>query len=153
MSTSTSHKSPYVPSVQFRDDVESKAVEPYVEKKVRDFFQARKGVDSLEEVCRVESEDAITDIDFSQRDPEDGSYAVDFKYIRKVVMEEAQKVDGQIDHTAYTLTFDHDLTPSQCSQTGIYYGCLKLASEPVLYYVRLDLAELIAEVRNHNFLP
>jgi hypothetical protein len=127
-------------------------VKPYVEKKVGQFFDAREDVDTPDEVQKVDPEDAITEKDFDFKGDDD-TYSVPFNYLYDVVMEGVKKVDGVIDHTAYTITFDEDLTPDRCEKTGIYYGCMHLAGKPVLYYIRLNLADLIAEVRNHDFDP
>lgn len=142
MASPSRYKSAYVPSVQFQDGIDTAAVDPYIEKKLRKFFRAQEDTGNLDELQRIAPEEAITDIEWKDHE-------VEFKYIYEVVMAEARKVDGRIDHTAYTLTFDHELTPDQCGDTGIYYGCMTLAGEPVLYYVRLDLARLIAEARKH----
>jgi hypothetical protein len=141
------HESAYIPSVQFRSDVSSKAIEPYIKKKLRRFFRAQEDIDDLGEVHEVAPEDAITDIDFGEWTA-DGKPAVPFKYLYEVVMEGISKEDGSIDYKAYTLTFDHELTDKECNETGTHYGTMTLGGEPVLYYVRLSLPKLIAEARS-----
>jgi hypothetical protein len=149
---SSNHESAYVPSVEFRSDAKSEAIDPHVEKKLRRFFRAQEDIYDLDEVHEVAPEDAITALDFS-RWTAGGERAVPFDYLYDVVMEGARKVEGTISHKAYTLTFDHELTPQECEETGTYYGTLTLAGEPVLYYIRLSLPELIKEARKQTFLP
>lgn len=137
------HKSAYVPSVQFQQDIDAAVIDPYIEEKLRKFFRAQEETGDLDELQRIAPEDAITDIEWK-------GHEVEFDYIYEVVMAEARKgEDGQIDHTAYTLTFDRELTRKQCSDTEIHYRCMTLAGKPVLYYVRLDLDQLIREARKH----
>jgi hypothetical protein len=147
MAQPSDHKSAYVPSVQFRDEVEAKVIDPYIEKKLQRFFQARESVNDLNEVHQILSEDAITDLEWTG----EAKQRVSFKYLYRVVMEEARKVDGEINHAAYTLTFDHELTPHQCEETGTHYGCLTRAGKPILYWVRLSLPELIAQTRKKAY--
>lgn len=152
MPDSDSYRSAYVPSVQFRGDVEDTAVQPYIEEKLKSFFRTREDIYDLDELHHIPPEEAITDIDFYQRRPDDKP-VIAFDYLYKVVMNGARKIDGEIDYTAYTLTFDHEMTPHKCEKTETYYGSLKLANEPVLYYIRLDLSKLISEARSYTFLP
>lgn len=68
-------------------------------------------------------------------------------------MRGVKKEDGKIHHVAYTLTFDPELTPHTCEQTGIPYGYLSLGEHPVLYYLRLELTKLLSLIRQHSFDP
>jgi hypothetical protein len=147
MAQPSEHESAYVPSVQFREGIEAKVIDPYIEKKLQRFFHARESVNDLDEVHQILSENAITDLEWTG----EAKQRVSFKYLYRVVMEGARKVDGEINHTAYTLTFDHELTPDQCEETGTYYGCMTLAGEPILYWIRLSLPELIAQIRKKAF--
>lgn len=142
------YRSAYIPQVTFRNDVQTKAVDHLIESIVSRFCDAKE----LREPKKIEPSDAITDLDFKQTG-DDGRPAIRFDYIYRVVMKDARKVDGKIDHAAYTLTFDHELTPQKCETTGIHYGSLNLAGQPVLYYIRLELSELIKEARKYRFLP
>ncbi len=146
MSSPSGYESAYVPSVQFRDQIDAGAIDPYIEEKILQFLQVQEGISELDDVPRIAPEDAITDIEWAGKGKEK---QVDFKYLYEVIMDGARKEDGEIDHIAYTLTFDRELTPNRCEETETHYGCMTLAGEPILYYVRLDLAELIAVARSH----
>ena len=145
MAHPNTYKSRYIPSVQFYDSVERTIIEPYVHEKLRAFFRAKEGLNDLTGIQEIRPRDAITDIEWVGN----GKTQIPFRYIYEVVMDEAEKVDGEISHLAYTLTFDPVLTPSQCEETGTHYGCMTLAGEPILYYVRLHLPKLIQEARRH----
>lgn len=145
MARSGSYESPYVPSVRFENRVETTVVTPFIERKLRAFFQAQEGIDDLSTVQEVRPQNAITDIEWTSR----GEEQIPFSYVYKVVMADARKRDETIHHLAYTLTYDPALTPNCCEETGTYYSCMTLAGAPILYYIRLDLPEILAEVREH----
>jgi hypothetical protein len=142
MTRPDTYRSRYIPSVQFHDSVERNIIQPYVREKLEAFFLAQEGRDDLAGIQEIRPQDAITDMEWAGR----GDVRIPFRYIYEVVMDEAKKVDGEISHLAYTLTFDPVLTPNQCKETGTHYGTMSLAGKPVLYYVRLDLPSLLREV-------
>lgn len=139
------YKSLYVPSVQFEGSIEKNIVIPFIKQKLRAFFQAQEGIRDLNQVQEIGPQDAITDMEWTAS----GGQQIPLSYVYEVVMEKALKQDGNIHHIAYTLTYDHDLTPDRCKETGTYYNCMTLAGTPILYYIRLNLPEILAEVRKH----
>lgn len=139
------YKSPYIPSVNFESSIEKTVVTPFIERKLRAFFQAQEGIRDLSKVHEIRPQDAITDREWLASAEE----GVELSYVYEKVMAEARKQNGKIHHIAYTLTYDHDLTPDRCKETEMYYNCMTLADTPLLYYIRLDLPEILAEVRRH----
>lgn len=139
------YKSPYIPSVNFESSIEKNVVTPFIERKLRAFFQAQEGIRDLSQVHEIRPQDAITDREWLASAEE----GVKLSYVYEKVMAEARKQNGKIRHIAYTLTYDHDLTPDRCKETEMYYNCMTLADTPILYYIRLDLPEILAEVRRH----
>jgi hypothetical protein len=143
------HTSPLVPSVQFQEGIEANSILPYVRNLVGQFFKAQEDIEDLSRIHHVQQEDLITEADWASREDE---RKVDFNYVYRVVMKEAQKRDGKISQMAYSLTFDRVLTPLQCETTDIHYGTMTLAERPILYYIRLDLADLIEKAREQDDL-
>lgn len=129
--------------VQFRSDAQNRLLHSYILQVVQAFFKAR----DVDQPVEVAPEEAITEKDFAD------ATALSFEYFYKVVMRGARKRGGEIKHVAYTLTFDPALCPNTCEHTGMRYGHLNLAGQPVLYYLLLDLPKLIEKVRQHDFPP
>lgn len=135
--------SAYVPLVQLRGDAEALLRRSYVEPLVQRFFNQRNVTDPVE----VRPEVSITELDFVR------SKELPFTYFYDVAMRGARKgADGHIRHVAYTLTFDPGLCPHTCGGSGVRYGHLNLAGEPVLYYILLDLPKMIGLLRQHTGL-
>lgn len=114
----------------------------YIYPIVQSFFKARE----MKVPREVPASEAITDADFRQTE------ALPFTYLYEIVMRDAKKLNGVVDYAAYTLTFDPDLCPHICGTTGIRYGFLSLAGQPVLYYLLLDLVDLIKNIRRYEDL-
>ena len=146
MATPVDHKSPVVPSVLFEDGIQQSVIIPYVERYAARFFKAQEGIEDLSRVHRVQQKSIITDLDWERRG-EDQS--IKFEYIYRVVMKKAQKKDGRTQQMAYAITFDQSLTSKQCEKTKIYYEEMTLAGKPILYYLRMDLGDLIARARRY----
>jgi hypothetical protein len=51
---------------------------------------------------------------------------------------------GKLAHTVmYSITFSQTMAPSVCPETGIRYGCIKLYTTPVFYYIYFDLTDVV----------
>jgi len=146
MDISIEYKSPVVPSVLFEGEIEKSVIVPYIEQYAARFFKAQEGIKDLSSVHRVKQKNMITDLDWQRREKD--KY-IKFEYIYRVVMKKARKKDGQTQQMAYTITFDKKLTSKQCKKTKIHYEEMTLAGEPILYYLRMDLGDLITKARRH----
>lgn len=147
MTQPSDHRSSFVPSVGFQETIESSTTLPYIKELAGRLLEVKEGISDIEQAHRVPQKEVITEVDWASRNEE---RKIPFQYVYEVVMADAQKRDGRIYQTAYAPTFDQDLTPQQCEMTGIHYGTMTLAGEPILYYVRFDLADLIAQVRREH---
>lgn len=150
MAEPSEHRSSLVPLVGFQETTESDTVLPYVKDLAVRLLKAQEDINDIGQVHRVRQENVITEIDWASRDE---GKKVSFQYIYQVVMADAQKKDGRVHQMAYAPTFDRDLTPQQCEKTGIHYGTMTLAGSPILYYIRFDLADIIAHVRRERESP
>lgn len=133
--------------MQFQRLIETSAVRPYVKNRVSRLLEAQESISDLSQVHHVLREDVITEVDWSSREED---REVEFDYVYDVVMKKARKEDGKTYQMAYAITFDRELTPQECSSTGIQYGTMTLAGHPILYYVLFDLANLIGEARKRQ---
>lgn len=140
------HKSAVLPSVGFDKTIEEEVIEPFIEHHAGRFFKAQEGIEDIDQVHRIEAKNVITDIDWHSHEEETRA---EFKYVYEHVMRRAEKRDGQTRQMAYAITFDRLLTTKTCEETDIQFETMTLAGEPILYYLKLDLGDIIAEVRDY----
>jgi hypothetical protein len=90
----------------------------------------------------------FTDVEFAKIVPDENEESFINAHFYPKVFREIQKVEPNrlVFHVKYCFTLDSTLTPLQ-TKSGILYGQVLLGRKPVLYYLRLDLQELIRRVK------
>lgn len=131
----TSFRSSFNPVLGFSDTVLEK-VNTFIENKVTQVFKGL-GI-NLDEVDYVETPDLITEKEFMNTSTELAN-----SYFYELIFTNPKKLDdGSIDERLkFCITFDRDLTPY--SRDDFNFGFIKIANRPVLYYIFIDLQELI----------
>jgi hypothetical protein len=89
-------------------------------------------------------ENIFTDVEFNKRLPDENEESFINKTFYPLVFSDVKKYEnGRIDfHTKFCFTLDKTLTPEKTT-SGLEYGVLKLGNKPVLYYVWVDIQEVI----------
>jgi hypothetical protein len=108
---------------------------------LEDFFKDKGGIDSYEE---LDPDKIKTEIEF-----QDTIESYVKSYVYKEVMNTISKnKDGTINFKPrYVVSFDQDLTDFQ-EERGIKYGELRLGNAPILYFIYIDLQELIRFIKS-----
>lgn len=123
---------------QVREIVNKEFISPILE----DFFNDRGGIDSYEE---LHPDQIKTEIEFSQKDTQE-SYVKSYVY-KEVMNTISKNDDGTINFKPrYVVSFDQDLTDFQ-EERGIKYGELRLGDAAILYFIYIDLQELIRFIK------
>lgn len=122
-----------------RQRVNEEFIYPILDK----FFKDKGGIDSYEE---LDPDKIKTEIEFSQKDTQENYVK---SYVYKEVMNTISKNDdGTINFKPrYVVSFDQDLTDFK-EERGIKYGELRLGNAPILYFIYIDLQELIRFIKN-----
>ena len=86
----------------------------------------------------------FTDVEFNKQVPDDNEESFINKHFYPKVFHDLRKLEnGKLDFTKkYCFTLDKSLTLEKTS-SGIQYGTLSLGNKPVLYYIWVDIQELI----------
>lgn len=124
-------------SSEVRETVNKEFIYPILE----DFFKDKGGIDSYEE---LDPDKIKTEIEF-----QDTIESYVKSYVYKEVMNTISKnKDGTINFKPrYVVSFDQDLTDFQ-EKMGIKYGELRLGNAPILYFIYIDLQELIRFIKS-----
>jgi hypothetical protein len=130
-----SFRSSFNPVLGFSDVVLPK-VNSFIEAKVIQVFRGL-GI-NFDEVEYIETTDLITEKEFMNTSTELAN-----SYFYELIFTNPKKLDdGSIDERVkFCITFDRDLTPY--SKDDFNFGFIKIANRPVLYYIYIDLQELI----------
>lgn len=130
-----SFRSSFNPVLGFSDEVLPK-VNSYIESKVMHVFRGL-GI-NFDEVEYIQTSDLITEKEFMNTSTELAN-----SYFYELIFTNPKKLDdGSIDEKVkFCITFDRDLTPY--SKDDFSFGFIKIANRPVLYYIYIDLQELI----------
>ena len=124
---------------QVRQIVNEEFIYPILDK----FFKDKGGIDSYEE---LDPDKIKTEIEFSQKDTQE-SYVKSYVY-KELMNVISKKDDGTINFKPrYVVSFDQDLTDFK-EERGIKYGELRLGDAPILYFIYIDLQELIRFIKN-----
>jgi hypothetical protein len=131
------------PVVSLNSQVRKIVNEDFIYPILERFFKDRGGVDSYEE---LDPDKIKTEIEFSQKDTQE-SYVK--SYVYKELMNVISKSDdGTINFKPrYVVSFDQELTDFK-EKMGIKYGELRLGDVPILYFIYIDLQELIRFIKN-----
>ena len=110
---------------------------------LKDFFKDKRGIDSYEE---LDPDKIKTEIEFSQKDTQE-SYVKSYVY-KEVMNTISKNDDGTINFKPrYVVSFDQKLTHFK-EERGIKYGELRLGNAPILYFIYIDLQELIRFIKS-----
>ncbi len=92
----------------------------------------------------------FTDVEFNKPIPDEKDLSFINKYFYPIVFNDIKKADnGRIEFkTKFAFTLDHSLT-KQISASGIKYGELTLGKKPVLYYIFVDIQDIL-EILKEN---
>lgn len=133
--TPSSYRSSFNPIIGFSDAVRGK-VNLFIENRLKTFFLTIGQV--YEDAEFIELHDTITDKEFQNSSAElANSYFYQILFTRV-----AKTSDGSISEPIkFAITFDRELTPLPID--NFYYGTIKIANRPILYYILFDLQELI----------
>jgi len=136
--------SPFNPVVSLNPQVRQIVNESFIYPKLEKFFQDKGGIDSYEE---LDPDKIKTEIEFNHKENRE-SYVKDYVY--KELMTRISKNDeGKINFKPrYVISFDQYLTDFP-EKEGIRYGKLRLGEKaPILYFIYIDLQELIQFIKN-----
>ncbi len=129
------------PVVSLKSQIRQRVNEEFIYPILEDFFKDKGGIDSYEE---LDPDKIKTEIEF-----QDTIESYVKSYVYKEVMNTISKnKDGTINFKPrYVVSFDQDLTDFQ-EKMGIKYGELRLGNAPILYFIYIDLQELIRFIKS-----
>lgn len=131
------------PVVSLNSQVRQRVNEEFIYPILDKFFKDKGGIDSYEE---LDPDKIKTEIEFSQKDTQE-SYVKSYVY-KELMNVISKKDDGTINFKPkYVVSFDQDLTDFK-EERGIKYGELRLGDAPILYFIYIDLQELIRFIKN-----
>lgn len=133
--TPETFRSRFNPLTGFHESVLSK-VNNHINQRIYEFFQTMGINYALTEFVKIP--DTITEMEFQKTTTELAN-----SYFYEIIFTDIQKNNnGNIeDSIKYCITFDRDLTPY--TKNNFNYGFIKISNRPVLYYILIDLPELI----------
>lgn len=131
------------PVVSLNSQVRQRVNEEFIYPILDKFFKDKGGINSYEE---LDTDKIKTEIEFSQKDTQE-SYVKSYLY-KEVMNTISKNEDGTINFKPrYVVSFDQDLTDFK-EERGIKYGELRLGDAPILYFIYIDLQELIRFIKN-----
>ena len=136
--------SSFNPVISLNSEVRTIVNEKFIFPYLKSFFEHRGGLTNYEE---LDADHIQTEVEFLDHS-KDTSYVKYYLY-RYVINNifRSSGNDGTVNFKPrYVITFDQDLT-SLIDDNGYRYGELKLGKEPVLYFVYIDLQEVIKFIK------
>jgi hypothetical protein len=96
----------------------------------------------------IQFESVFTDVEFDKQIPDENELSFINKYFYPVIFSEIKKTgNSNVDFKVrFAFTLDSSLTNS-VTNSGISFGVLLLGNQPVLYYIHVDIQEIIAVVK------
>lgn len=93
----------------------------------------------------------FTDVEFGQIVPDDSEESFINAHFYPKVFHEIHKIEPNrlVFHVKYCFTLDSSLTPFQTT-SGIRYGQVLLGRKPVLYYLLVEVQELINHIKSSS---
>ena len=117
--------------------------EQFIYPKLKDFFDDKGGIDYYEE---LDPDKIKTDIEFRQKDSQE-SYVKSYIY-KELINTISKNEDGSINFKPrYDVSLDEELTPETEAKTQIKYGKLKLGQQAILYFIYIDLKDIISFIK------
>ncbi|VXD24985.1 conserved hypothetical protein [Planktothrix serta PCC 8927] len=133
------------PVVSLSSQVRQRVNEEFIYPILEDFFKDKGGINSYEE---LDPDQIKTEIEFSKKDTIE-SYVQSYVY-KEVMNTISKNDDGTINFKPrYVVSFDQDLTNFQ-EEWGIKYGELRLGDAAILYFIYIDLQEVIRFIKKIN---
>ena len=121
-------------SPQIRQIVNEEFINPILE----NFFENKGGISSYQ---NLDPDKIKTEIEFLQKDKNE-SYVKSYVY-KELMNTISKNYDGTIQFKPrYVISFDQDLTDFK-EKNGIKYGELRLGDKTILYFIYIDLQDLI----------
>ena len=131
------------PVVSLNPLVRQRVNEEFIYPILDSFFKDKGGINSYEE---LDPDKIQTEIEFKKKDTIE-SYVKSYVY-KEVMNTISKNDDGTINFKPrYVVSFDQDLTDFK-EERGIKYGELRLGDVPILYFIYIDLQELIRFIKN-----
>jgi hypothetical protein len=138
--------SPFNPVVSLNPQVRQIVNEKFIYPILKNFFQDKGGIDAYEE---LDPDKIKTEIEFNQKDTQE-SYVKSYVY-KELMSVISKNDDGTINFKPrYVVSFDQYLTDFK-NERGIKYGELRLGDAPILYFIYIDLQELIKFIKGEDF--
>lgn len=139
--------SPFNPTVALSPKMRQRVNNDFIKPILQLFFSDRGGLDQFEE---LDADKLKTEIEFRDE--------LNFvkSYVYKELMNDIRKnLDGNVlFKPKYFISFDEDLTEYKTSEKiyphnnkNIRYGVIRLGNEPILYYIFIDLQEVIRYIK------
>lgn len=111
--------------------INSQLIDPMVRK----FFDAK----NIKTYREIDAGDEISDLDFKK---------VELSYFYEKIFFDIHKTDGDIEVIPkYLVTIDEVNCKLVCPQTNMQYDCISLNETPVLFFIYLDLNEILTFMR------
>ncbi len=144
--TTSSVISPFNPIVSLNPKVRKRVNDEFIAPIIQQFFSDKGGINSFAE---LDPDKLKTDVEFLDFTAQENFVK---SYVYKELMNEISKgIDGKVNFKPrYLISFDTDLTEYEVSNKNypnsskrIKYGVIRLGEEPILYYIYVELQELI----------
>jgi hypothetical protein len=131
------------PVISLNPLVRQRVNEEFIYPILDNFFKDKGGINSYEE---LDPDKIQTEIEFKKKDTIE-SYVKSYVY-KEVMNTISKNDDGTINFKPrYVVSFDQDLTDFK-EERGIKYGELRLGNAAILYFIYIDLQELIRFIKN-----
>lgn len=142
--------SPFNPVISLDSEVRTIVNEEFIFPYVAKFFEHKGGITNYEELDADYIQTEIEFLDNSRNTSYVKSYL--YRYVMHNISRGSDN-DGRVNFKPrYVVTFDKDLT-SLIDDNGYRYGELKLGKEPVLYFIYIDLQDVIKFIKSKKNDP
>lgn len=130
--------SQYNPIAALKPNTRKKVNELFLKPILTSFFSNKGGIEQYEE---LDADKLFTEIEFEKRE----NFVK--TYIYKEIVTDIKKVhDNVIFKPKYVISYDYDLTNYEV-ENNIRFGVIRLGEAPILYYIYIDLQEIIRFIK------
>ncbi len=128
--------SKYNPYLSFKSETATNVNEHLITPKVRSFFKAMK----IDEYHLLESNFYISDLDFKK---------IEFSFFYEHILQDIHRAKNGsvVCPVKYCITIDPFLCTKTCATTKIKYDEICLGTTPVLYYIFIDITDIMKFAR------
>lgn len=131
--------SQFNPIVSLKPDTRKAVNERFILPILENFFKNKGGIDCFSE---LDADRLITEKEFVSTE----NFVQTYIY-KEIIDEISKKGQEVIFKPKYVTTFDTDLADYK-EENGIKYGVIRLGQAPILYYILLDLQQLIRFIKD-----